>query len=255
MPNKTIVVEGNSESRKSVLQAYYARYLTEVRGVSDASVKKYINALKNISQKLKAKDIVEADIYEIMDLNELFNARKVLLEDPDFVLLDTRGNRMYSAGLNHYCRFASGDGFMTESTADPVAIVKRMDIPIDPENPRIVSRIEWNRSNILREQALSFANYACEINRDHKSFVAENTQKAYMEGHHAIPMNNQPQFNQSLDIYANIVCLCPICHRRIHHGLRADRISMMNMLYEKRAERLANSGIRLSKDEFVQYAL
>ena len=255
MSSKQIIVEKNTESRKSVLQTYYARYLTEIRGLSDASVKKYLNALNKISHKLKVKDIVESDIYEIMDLNELSNARRKLYEDPDFVLLDTRRNRMYSAGLNNYYRFASGEGFAEKKTSDSINRMKKMDIPIASEEPRIVSHIEWNRSNILREQALSFANYTCEIDQSHESFVAENTHKAYMEGHHVIPMANQSQFKQSLDVYANIVCLCPICHRRIHHGLKTDRIHMMNKLYEERADRLANSGIHLSKDEFTQYVL
>ena len=255
MPKNMLVDEKNSDSRKSILQTYYARYLIEIRGLSDASVKKYLNALNNISQKLKGMDVVESDIYEIMDLDELSNARNVLYDDPGFISLDTRGNRMYSAGLNNYYRFASGEGFVEKRYADSTDQMKKMDIPIAPEMPRTISRVEWNRSNILREQALLFANYACEINQSHKSFVAEHTQKTYMEGHHAIPMNNQPQFNNSLDVYANIICLCPICHRRIHYGLKADRIHMMYMLYEKRADRLANSGIRLSKEEFAQYAL
>ncbi len=25
----------------------------------------------------------------------------------------------------------------------------------------------------------------------------------------------------SLDVYANIICLCPICHRLLHYGLKA----------------------------------
>ena len=129
-----------------------------------------------------------------------------------------------------------------------------MDIPLEPTRPQTVSRTEWGRSNILREQALSFAGYAREIDQSHESFIAEKTKKNYMEGHHAIPMNNQPQFDRSLDVYANIVCLCPICHRRIHHGLKTDRLRMMYHLYAARADRLANSGIRLSREEFAEYA-
>lgn len=130
-----------------------------------------------------------------------------------------------------------------------------MDIPIALDQPHAVQKIEWARSNILREQALVFAGYACEIDKRHESFIAEKTNKAYMEGHHAIPMNNQPRFKHSLDVYANIVCLCPICHRRIHHGIEIDRIHMMNTIYAKRADRLANSGIQLSQEEFAQFAL
>lgn len=242
------------ENRKAVLQEYYSRYLTEIRGLSTSSVKHYLDALNNISRKLKAKDVVSTDIYEIMDLNDLTEARRILFDDPEFIAQDTRGRRMYSSGLNNYYRFATGEGFAESASTDGTNRMRLMDIPITPTQPRMVSRVEWNRSNILREQALLFAGYACEIDQRHESFIAEKTNKTYMEGHHAIPMNNQPQFDQSLDVYANIICLCPICHRRIHHGVKSDRIHMMNMLYESRADRLANSGIQLSREEFAQYA-
>lgn len=255
MQIERVDLDTNIENRKSVLQEYYARYLTKVRGSSESTVKHYLDALNNISRRLKEKEIVSTDIYEIMDLQTLSEAREILYADPDFVELNTRGRRMYSAGLNNYYRFASGEGFV-ESKGVEIASqkMKLMDMPIAPEEPHIVQRTEWGRSNILREQALAFAGYACEIDKSHESFVAEKTHKAYMEGHHAIPMNNQPQFNRSLDVYANIVCLCPVCHRRIHHGIKSDRARMMNKLYEARADRLANSGIRLSREEFAGYA-
>ena len=249
------LLDTNYESRKSVLQEYYARYLTKVRGLSESSVKHYLDALNNISRRLKEKEIVSSDIYEIMDLKALSEARDILYADPDFIQANERGRRMYSAGLNNYCRFASGEGFIEKKTeVNSSKKMELMDIPIAPEQPHIVQSIEWSWSNILREQALAFAGYACEIDRSHKSFVAEKTNKAYMEGHHAIPMNNQPQFNQSLDVYANIVCLCPVCHKRIHYGIKTDWIDMMNMIYVKRADRLANSGIRLSREEFARFA-
>ncbi len=241
------------ENRRTVLQTYYARYLTEIRGSSPSTVKHYLDALNNISRRLRAKKIVNTDVYEIMDLNALAEARRILYHDPDFIEQDARGRRMYSSGLNNYYRFASGEGFTEINSEGTNDHMKLMDIPISPESPRTVSRIEWTRSNILREQALSFANYTCEIDQNHKSFIAEKNQRAYMEGHHAIPINHQPKFTHSLDVYANIICLCPTCHRRIHFGLKTDRIHMMYVLYESRAERLANSGIKLSKDEFAGY--
>lgn len=223
MDVERFVFDHNVENRKSVLKEYYGRYLTEIRGLSKSTVNHYLDALNNISKKLKTKGIVETDIYEIMDLDSLVRARETLYADPDFIALNRRGNQMYSAGLNNYYRFASGKGFAEIRESTSPSRMKLMDIPIEPGQPQTVSRTEWSRSNILREQALSFAGYACEIDQGHKSFIAEKTNKSYMEGHHAIPMNNQPQFDRSLDVYANIVCLCPVCHRRIHHGLKTNK--------------------------------
>ena len=63
--------DGIHENRTSVLKEYYSRYLTEIRGLKDSSVRHYLDALNKISRRLKSKDIVKTDIYEIMDLNEL----------------------------------------------------------------------------------------------------------------------------------------------------------------------------------------
>ena len=70
-----------------------------------------------------------------------------------------------------------------------------------------------------------------------------------------IPMKKQPDFNTSLDVYANIVCLCPVCHRLMHHGLDDCKKTLLSQIYVARIERLANSGIRLSKDEFMRMAI
>lgn len=86
-------------------------------------------------------------------------------------------------------------------------------------------------------------------------FIAESTQHPYMEGHHAIPITMQDHFEKSIDVYANIVCLCPICHRKIHFGLTCERTKMIHQIYEERAERLKNSGIDIGRSEFTELAL
>ena len=167
-----------------------------------------------------------------------------------FLALDTRGNRMYSAGLNNYIRFAEGHDFSVG-----VEQINAMDIPVQPEKAIIIEQTTWRRSGILRNQALAYANYRCEIDNSHETFIAENTHMPYMEGHHALPMKMQNDFNVSLDVYANIVCLCPVCHRRIHHGLKFDRIDMAKRIFDARGERLENSGIVLSSNEFIERAV
>ena len=68
---------GQVLDRKSVLKEYYARYLKDVRGLSDSSVKKYFDALNHISRRLKDKGLVQLDIYEIADLNSLYMIRNI----------------------------------------------------------------------------------------------------------------------------------------------------------------------------------
>ena len=230
----------------NTLKEYYGKYMRDIRGLSKSSVIHYYDALNHISRRLKDAGEIQDSIYEIRDLNILKKMREILKADPDFIELDTRGNRMYSAGLNRYIEFASGVDF----EAIDMDVVK-LDTPLMPDKPVKVEQTVWKRSNILRKQALALAHYSCEMNKEHESFIAERTGEPYMEGHHAIPMRLQESFDNSLDIYANIVCLCPICHRKIHYGMKCDRIDMINRIYDNRAERLANSGIQLDRQEFI----
>lgn len=234
----------------SVLKEYYIRYLCDIRNLSQSSVKHYLDALNNISRYLVEKCLVTKDIYEIMDVEKLASIRDILYSDPDFMAQDKRGHQMYSAGLNNYFRFASGDGF---AVAQEKILLLDTPIVISTQESRTVTT--WKRSGIVRNQALEMAGFSCEINRGHESFIAENTTHKYMEGHHAIPMKWQGEFRNSLDIYANIVCLCPLCHRKIHYGMRNDKIQMMQQLYTTRAARLAQSGIHISKDDFISTIL
>lgn len=239
-----------SSNSDTVLKTYYERYLLNVRGVKKKTVNHYFDALNNISRRLKAMNLVVNNIYEIADLERLENARDILYANPDFIQLNTRGNRMYSVGLNNYIRFAKGEDF--EKVKENIVV---MDVPVSPTESVVVSQEVWRRSGILRIQAIEFAGYVCEIDNAHKTFIAEASNKPYMEGHHAIPMKLQGSFSQSLDVYANIVCLCPLCHRKIHYGQKNEKVNMIYKIYDNRAERLAKSGIMLSKTEFVDLTL
>ena len=152
---------------------------------------------------------------------------------------------IYSAGFNHYYRFASGQGFDNIQSQ-----IDRMDteIPIPKQQEMNVKR--WKRSSIIKIQSIEAVGYQCEINPKHNTFTAKSTGHPYMEGHHLLPMRYQDKFNKSLDIYANIVCLCPICHRFLHYGVDSEKESVINKFYFDRSKRLAVSGIRISKEDF-----
>lgn len=239
-----------SDERTLVLKEYFSRYLTDVRGLRQSSVKHYIDALHNISMRLANKGFVKKDIYEILDLDTLHTARELLMADPDFVDLNTRGNHMYSAGLNNYMRFAEGTDFQSTKGQET-----KMDIPIAVKADGKTEVIVHKRSDILRTHTLAFADYRCEMNHSHESFIAEKTNKPYMEVHHAIPMKWQSEFAYSLDVYANLISLCPICHRKIHYGRKTERLKMVHQIYAEREERLVKSGLSLSRDEFAELVM
>ncbi|MBA4697982.1 MAG: HNH endonuclease [Ruminococcus sp.] len=232
-----------------VLREYYVQYLKKIRGNSSSTIQHYLGALDTISSYLSAQQKINTTIYEITELNNLQTIKDDLFQDPHFIEKDERGHRMYSAGLNNYCRFASGDNFI-----DIKEHISLMDFVI-PRSDLIIQRTEtYKRSSIIKNQVIESVGYICEIDPLHKTFISESTNQLYMEGHHIIPMKMQKHFDNSLDVYANIISLCPICHRQLHFGLREDKIELLIKIYSARSERLHNCGLSISQDELIELA-
>ena len=107
----------------------------------------------------------------------------------------------------------------------------------------------------LGKNAIIRANYKCAFSSDdkpHETFIKENG-KPYMEIHHLIPIKYQNAFSNKLDTDANLVPLCPLCHKKIHHGNSNDVKKMLVTLYNERKELLAKSGIGISIDKLLEY--
>ena len=228
-----------------VLKEYYVRYLKSVRNVKDSTVNHYIDALNYITKFLIQKEKLHRSIYEITDIGELEIVRTYLKSDGDFLALDKRGHQMYSAGLNNYFKFAIGEGFRSINDE-----IRNLDIEFPVKEIVRTEKSSWMRSNIIKAQAMEFAGHSCEIDACHHTFTSKSNGHQYMEGHHAIPMKAQNSFKTSLDVYANIVCLCPICHRMLHYAIDDEKKVLIDQIYYKRADRLANSGIKLSREDF-----
>ena len=76
----------------------------------------------------------------------------------------------------------------------------------------------WSRSNVIPKKAIILAKYKCEYDDTHMYFTAKTTGENYVEAHHLVPMEFQNQFEKSLDVEANIISLCPLCHKKVHHA-------------------------------------
>ena len=107
--------------------------------------------------------------------------------------------------------------------------------------------IGW--SDAISINALAHANYLCEINSDHPTFIRKNSGKNYTEPHHLVPMAFSEQFNVSLDVEENIVSLCSNCHNQIHYGADADKL--IEKLYEERKDALASVGIIITLEQLL----
>ena len=72
---------------------------------------------------------------------------------------------------------------------------------------------KWKKDPSIAKACIMNSGYICEINRDHSTFTSKVTGKNYVEAHHLISMSIQDMYLFSLYIKANIVSLCPNCHR------------------------------------------
>ena len=239
---------------KYSLKEYFIKYLLEIRGLKNSSVNHYVDALDStISNFLVSKGLVSASVFEICVIEELKDIKEILINDPEFHALDERGHRMYSASINRYINFAEGEWF--SSLQDAKEGLKKFDEPLPIKEYIQISKIErLSRSYIIKKQVEEAAHYCCEYDGTHHTFIVNKTEHQYMEGHHAIPLHQQKHFANSLDIYANVVCLCPICHRLLHYGRSNDKKAVLSKIYHDRSDRLANCGIEISKSDFMELA-
>jgi hypothetical protein len=111
----------------------------------------------------------------------------------------------------------------------------------------------WKRNNITSKKAIVLADYKCEYDESHKSFISKTTGGNYVEAHHLIPMEFQGQFKKSLDVEANIISLCPLCHKAVHHASAEVKDSIVKELYTKRRERLQKCEIDIEISSLLSF--
>lgn len=109
-------------------------------------------------------------------------------------------------------------------------------------------------SAINGKKALKLHSYKCLVDENHETFIKENGEK-YLEAHHLVPMSKQDYFDVNIDKIANIIPLCPNCHRKIHYGKTEEIIAMLKLLYEKRKPLLEKAGINTSLENLLDFYL
>ncbi len=113
-----------------------------------------------------------------------------------------------------------------------------------------------NKDGRLAKKAIKAAQFKCEANEDHKTFIT--SIGYYMEGHHLIPCtcsNAQKFFDErgkNIDCEENIVSLCPTCHRKIHYGATHEKEAIIKLLYDKKIFNLKSSGLDISLEELKE---
>jgi hypothetical protein len=111
----------------------------------------------------------------------------------------------------------------------------------------------YPRNHELVIKAINLAEFKCEFNDKHEFFTSETTSKNYVEGHHLIPLQFHEEFNSSLDVLANIVSLCVVCHKKLHYGLFNEKQEILEKLLELRITRLKNCNLEISQEKLFKY--
>lgn len=110
------------------------------------------------------------------------------------------------------------------------------------------------RRRCLAVTRMMQTNFLCEFDSSHQLFTAKATGKPYLEAHHIIPVAFQDNFpSKPLDSINNICCLCPFCHRALHH---AEGVLVRRMLTRIAETRNIAANFNLStRDLYRLYAV
>ena len=125
-------------------------------------------------------------------------------------------------------------------------------VGVPREKPELIETKHGKRYKRDKQRsinALHRANYLCEYEPSHETFMRKSGDVNYTESHHLVPMAFQSLFDVTLDTEANIVSLCSNCHNHIHYGKGADEI--IKELYKQRKEALKKEGIVITIEKLL----
>lgn len=124
----------------------------------------------------------------------------------------------------------------------------------EEQKPKIEDSVRvYKRDKKVSMNALSRANYLCEIDEKHPTFKRKYIDVNYTEPHHLIPMAYSDLFDVSLDVEENIISLCSNCHNYLHYG--RDYESVLKKLYDERIDYLKEVGIYITFDKLLEMYL
>ncbi|WP_440217178.1 MrcB family domain-containing protein [Chromobacterium piscinae] len=124
-------------------------------------------------------------------------------------------------------------------------------VPV-PNKARSCQNERYIRNPSIAAIALARAEFKCEIDPSHQTFISSSKNLPYIEAHHLIPMSEQSYYQFSLDVAANIVALCPTCHKLLHYGRFVEKRKFLLDLYRARQEKLLQKNILISEDVFLE---
>lgn len=242
-------------------QAEFVSYLKNHRNLSASSISKYARQAHN--RIYKDLGISFYDLESMEDLHNLLQAvkelEKIMVKDP---------KRMYSSAVSNYIKFKAYQlettylieeslfAYSTElelvnSTSSKHQSVDKL-IKTKPAALKAQSKMIYQRNPVIAAEAIKIHDYTCQVNGKHKYFISESTQRNYVEAHHIVPISTQALFDNGIDCIPNIACLCPVCHRQVHFGLKNDKHKILRTIWDINQRDIKNSGIDIDFKELVE---
>lgn len=240
----TLNIQISNDIKNSELtnKHFFELYLTNILKKSKKTLQNYSSAINTISKDMSNLYDSDINIYDISNPDVVCEIKESYLTTEFLKEKNIRGNNMYTASLNAYNKFLYSQPIVNSINYKPKAKGKF----------KIEKGIKkWNRNPLIVSNVLSNNNYVCEYDSSHKFFISKKTSHNYVEGHHLIPMSLQDSYIYSLDTEANIISLCPVCHKLLHFGLLEDKKNILEKLYKSRYKKLLLSGIDISFDDLL----
>ena len=229
----------------------FLKWMIDNSNRSKNTINKYSSAIITMSKELTNYGNEIIDIYGIMDSTKIDDIKEQYLKIDDLRQKDERGNRMYTSSLNWYRKYLEtlnlNNSFKNNENEYPIIYHKKV------KGTFIISEgtKQWKRDRTVVDRSIAFSNNKCEYDDRHEYFISNKNKKNYVEGHHLIPMKYQDNFEYSLDVEANVVSLCVVCHKILHLGIMEEKIKILNKLYELRKDVLSISGLDISLEELI----
>jgi len=197
------------------------------------------------NQAFVTMDNIELGAYLEIDRIDSFEQSYKLAD----LISDLKKDRVNNMDFKKLIDEDDSNGYVSTEDINQIIDIKAEYIPVAKPDRTRGDINSYKRNFEKAKKSILLAKYKCDLNERHESFIMKNG-KPYMEAHHLIPLSAQDYFDFSLDVDANIVCLCPNCHRKLHYG---ENISDdLRMIYLARIDRLIESGIYISFDELLE---
>lgn len=254
-------LEEKFEEELYQFEQFLRRETNSTKSDKPSSYKRYL-----IRFIVHLKEIFEEDVTQLKSIRTVEQIDR-LTKLPHFMEFNQTSNRFYSATFAAFKRYIKTvtEGSIEDQIDQAINdYLQKALINIDEDKlvkkptkrknkQKIKDTYTYPRSELEMIKAKKNSDWRCEISSSHETFINEQLNKPFVEGHHLIPMFVQDQFEYTIDFADNIVTLCPNCHRKIHFGLPKAKFEMIQLLYEKRKELYPKYGIEISLKDLLAF--